>query len=904
MADRFKIILEELSRGTPVLTVNRRLARSLRARHELLMVESGQVYWESPVVLPLLSWVRGLWQESWPDKPLLSDTRSYALWKRVISRDIARVGALLFPKGAARAAYKAYCLIRQYRVSLPADETYLTEEARAFKAWLREYEKELARLGFLDYPSLMERVSGLIEGGHVVAPSRLVLAGFDEITPDAEAMLSALRGLGCEVVFWPHKPGTLIAEASAQAGLVEIREYDDETSEVRACARWARAEAESGKRVGIIVPELDRYRQLIINEFSAELDPPSVLPWEPRSEVFNVSLGSALSCEPIVRSALGVISTGLGEMPLDSICSILSSPYFLADEETYMAFAVFERGLRESICGGIDLWGVKRAMDKRALPRLSGLSERLGLWIKALKKDRGVKLLPGQWAERFDNLLKALAWPSAGLALNSREFQALGAWHDLLAEFAGLDDVAGPLTWRGAADELGALAQETIHQPESEEECPVQVLGLLESSGLGFDNLWILGAHGDALPGKCSPNPFIPMNLQKQAGLPRSTPEATLAFARLALGRVLESAPNAIASFPSAVERKELRLSPLLGGRSVHVADHPPLLSHRLADSVHASYAVEDFPENKDVPLGGDELKALHGGTGIIKEQSACPFRAFAIYRLGARALRRPEPGLDYMERGSTAHRALEIFWHKVRDSDRLTEAEQEGRLASIIRESIAEALSDFIRPGLSKKILTLEAERLQALLEEWMEVELKRPAFTVVEMEKKHEIHIGGLTINARLDRVDRLHDGGEVIIDYKTGACSKDYWLPGRPKEPQMLLYGLESGFNAIAFASLRIKGTRFVGLGRDDGLLPRVEGIESDDKWRQKIEGVNNWADLQERWKESLTALAREFLCGEARVDPNRELKGREFPCEHCELTMFCRRFEFGPADVEEG
>jgi len=903
VADRLKTIIDELSVGVPVLTVNRRLERYLLASHEKAMAEAGQNLWKSPVVMPLLSWVKGLWEESWPEGSLLSDTRSLALWKKIVSRD-RRTRGLLFPRGAAREAYKAYELVRRYRLRLPADDTYLTEEARAFKGWLGQYENELQRLGFVDYPCLMERVCALMDGGTVTLPEKVILAGFDEITPDVEALLASLKGAGCKALFWPEEPGAKGLAAGDKRAATEIREYGDELQEVRSCARWARLQAEDHKRVGIIVPELDRYRAIIINEFFAELDPASILPGEPRRESFNISLGLPLDREPIVCSAIEIISVGSGELPVQTMGSLLSSPYFMSDVEEFVATASFLRQFGERHYGGITLRGLKRAMDRENTGPLGRLSERLGVWEKALEDNRGAKRLPGFWAGFFDAFLKALAWPSSGVTLGSGEFQALTAWHNLLSEFAGLDDVLGRLTWAGAAAELRAMAGEAIHQGETVSESPVEVLGLLESSGLSFDAIWILGAHEAALPARCAPNPFIPVYLQKKAGLPRVSPEQALEFDRVALGRVLKSAPLAVVSFPRVVEGKEHKVSPLFSGEGSFLKDPPPLPGHRFSDSVHASYAAVPLIDDEGVPFGAEELKGLRGGTGIIKEQSACPFRAFAIYRLGARPPGVPLPGLDAMERGSTAHEALNIFWGKTKDSEGLAEAHKQGRLTSIIGEAVEEALAGFKRPGLSEKILALEAERLQGLLKAWMEVELKRGEFVVVERESEQEIEVEGLKIHARLDRVDELPGGGRIIIDYKTGPCNKDYWLPGRPKEPQMLLYAFDGGFNAIAFASLD-NGVRpsFVGVARDDGMLPKVKGIESDDKWRGHLEGVQNWADLNERWKETLKGLAKEFIRGEAPVDPNKTLGESNSPCKYCELEILCRRGELGFLNEEE-
>lgn len=899
MGDKYTVILEAMTGGVPVLTVNRRLARYLLARYERAMIEGGLQTWDTPEVMPFSSWIRSILQESWPDKPLLGETASFALWKKIISRDKFLPGTgILTPRGLAREAYNAYVLTRRCRLRLPSDDTYLTEESRTFRRWLGLYEKELGRMGALDYPSLFDQVGGLIESGGINLPAEVLLAGFDEITPSMASLLDTLRKAGSKAAFWPHEPGTLLAGEGSASGkekpVLEVREYAEVVEEVRQCARWARLQAEEGKKTGIIVPELERYRDLIIREFSAELDPSSAaLGFKAAEEVFNISLGGPLSGEPIVSSALEIISLNLGAAPLESMRSIVNSPYFLADEAEQMALARLDRGLREQRYLELSLFKLKKAAG-RYEPALKGLQERLNFWIEALKEREGARLLPGEWAVFFDGLLSGLSWPSKNLTLNSREYQALTAWHGLLGGFAALDDVLGKLTWAGAAAELRAMASETIHQGETVKESPVGVLGLLEASGLEFDALWILGATETALPAEASPNPFIPLNLQKKARLPHSSPAVALAFAREAIARVLSCAPEVVASFPALVEGAERKVSPLLKDRGRYVKEPRPLAGHCLADSLQASVDLEDMPPDKGLPLSGAELTRQRGGTSILKDQSACPFRAFALHRLGARALSTPEAGLDNMDRGTVAHEAMRFFWEEVRDSEHLALAHKEGRLSLLIKEAAAKALAEFHRPGVSQKMLALEAERLQELLEDWMEQELKRGEFTVVELEKKQEVHVGGLTINARLDRVDRLNNGGEIIIDYKTGACKKDYWLPGRPKEPQMLLYALESGFNAIAFASLRLKSTGFVGVGRDDGMLPKIKGF-SNDKWRLKIKGADNWEELNERWKETLGVLADDFLRGEARVDPNRELKENDFPCTFCELTTFCRVFE---------
>ena len=61
------------------------------------------------------------------------------------------------------------------------------------------------------------------------------------------------------------------------------------------------------------------------------------------------------------------------------------------------------------------------------------------------------------------------------------------------------------------------LAAQTLFQPEAPD-VPIQVLGVLESAGLEFDHLWVMGLTDEAWPIPARPNPFIPVALQRAAG--------------------------------------------------------------------------------------------------------------------------------------------------------------------------------------------------------------------------------------------------------------------------------------------------------------------------------------------------------------------------------------------------
>ncbi|VAW37705.1 hypothetical protein MNBD_DELTA02-23 [hydrothermal vent metagenome] len=932
VSERLDRIIKAAEGGAAVVTVNKRLARYLSVRCEAAMAASGRAAWPTSVVMPLTAWLRGLMEDSWQEgrAALITEAGAASLWKKIIEEDKVIAGRkVLVGAGGWQAAASAYALMKEYCVKGLGDEIYLGAEALAFKRWSREYDKALKRLGFMDYSELPGAVSKAVESGRAVLPGRVVFAGFDELTPQRAAFIRALRQAGTEVEHWPSEPRSAPEEErfllEKVKDRVELCVFGDIKEEVRAAARWIREVSASEKggrvRLGVIVPELAGYRDIILREFRAELSPASALAWEDIQDVFNISLGSSLSEEPLVRGALDILAIGGWPEDIAKMGSALLSPLLRVNEEEGLALAALDAGFKRRKLLKVGLRDIRQELTAGGDEVLKAFAGRIGRWIEYLE-GAGERALPVLWGERFSALLGGLGWQHGGESLSSREYQTLEAWRSLLAEFAALGDIVGPISRQDAVARLRAMAAEKVFQVEgvsddcgavaegsgtvsdglTAKEVSIEVLGMLEASGQDFDHIWLMGAHDGALPGPAAPNPFIPIELQRRFGMPRATPEKMLGFAALLLKRIFESARNFVVSYPLEIEGKVLALSPLLKG--VGRAEEWPLsltaatlsragrCSSSLKADTHAAFALEDMPLDGKIPLSKLEAAGLRGGTSVIKDQSECPFRAFARHRLGARTVELPEEGLDSAERGTIVHEALEFFWREAGNSARLRELKDRGELGAAVAAAAGRALKGYYAKRLPRRLIDMEGERVEALVAEWLEIELKRGPFTVVRTEFGEKVTVGGLSIAARPDRLDELEGGARVIIDYKTGACDKNGWLPDKLTEPQMLLYGIGSGFDAIAFASLKLPGTKFVGISKDDGMLPAVKSLNKETRWREKIEGVEDWDDLMERWREALTRVAEDFVAGSSGVSPSSP-----DACKYCELPVLCRIFEAG-------
>jgi probable DNA repair protein len=292
------------------------------------------------------------------------------------------------------------------------------------------------------------------------------------------------------------------------------------------------------------------------------------------------------------------------------------------------------------------------------------------------------------------------------------------------------------------------------------------------------------------------------------------------------------------------------------------------------------------------LPAGFD----VPGGAAVLQNQAACPFRAFAVHRLGARQLEEGRPGLDARERGTLLHRALALLWGELRSQQRLL-ALPEEQLLGIVSSAIDAAIASMAqrRPDAFGAAFTdLERVRLRRLLLALLELERQRAPFQVVVREEPRTLELGGLRVHARVDRIDALDDGRRVILDYKTGKAGVAEWAGERPDAPQLPLYAVTDAGDlaALAFVVLRAEETAFKGIGAEPQLLPGV----------QPPGPPQSWDALVAEWRSVLQTLAAEFVAGHAPIAPKR------YPhtCEHCALGPLCRvkeLFDRGPVSVEQ-
>src|SRR5260370_25445865 len=192
------------------------------------------------------------------------------------------------------------------------------------------------------------------------------------------------------------------------------------------------------------------------------------------------------------------------------------------------------------------------------------------------------------------------------------------------------------------------------------------------------------------------------------------------------------------------------------------------------------------------------------GGAWLFKDMAACPFGAFAKHRLGARELEDTDLGLNYKDRGTSVHKALEFIWAELGSQARLMALTPDE-----LRDLIARAAEVAVHKLGARAGLSVERQRLVRLLAEWLEIEKSRSEFVVRKQEEEGLVSLGGLQIRTRADRVDESTDGLQIIRDYKTGKVKLSVWCGDRPDEPQIPLYlaSSEQPILSCAFCMIRV-------------------------------------------------------------------------------------------------
>ncbi len=885
-------ILETISPDSIILTVNRRLSLEIRNQFNQRQLKLGLPVWESANTISWRDWIHDqfleLVEHGQSHLTLLTSDQAHIVWEQIIQAD--RDVALLRTANAARLAQDAWTLVHTWLIEQDQLTYAATDETERFLFWAEKFRARCKSNNWIDPAQIPNIVLHCLAEGTLKPPAEIILAGFDEITPQQQLLLSLLRDMGCGTSLL-----TNIVEPVSVARLHAV----DITQELESAAAWAikRLMVNSDTRIGIVVPKLEKLRSRVDAIFKRSLHPDAIIQdVSDTQKLYNISLGVPLVQCPLVADAFLLMDLAGGELPSGDISRLLRSPFLFGSSQERERRARLDAYIRSRVG--------EHTISLDTLIRQAGSfnhdDDACPVLLISLQNFRRradqmpARQSPQQWTEEFQALLNAVGWGRYE-QMSSVEYQQVERFNQAMASFQMLGQVQDSMHRQEAFDRLHNIAQETLFQSQGSD-APIQIVGTLESSGLGFDHLWVVGLDDTTWPELAAPNPLLPISVQRELRLPHASPQRELEYASVITQRLLTSASEIVVSHAETDGVNQLRVSPLVAHLPLVTVDDLDLaLIVDISRVGFGSSKMEELIDNDAPPL----LPGTHlpGGSRLLADQSACPFRAFANYRLGATVIEDPVSGVDARTRGIMTHRVLQGMWQQIGDQERLL-AIDEPDLRQIAEDVVSHELSRIkpLRPDtFTPRFIEIEQERLTELVLEWLQLERQRAPFAVSSLEQRDRVALAGLELDIVADRIDRLEDGSNLIIDYKTGKnLSYAGWFEQRIDEPQLPLYATTNSANisGVFLAGLNTSNLRFRGVTEQEGVVP---GIKAFCTTKEAVDYAG-WDGLKTEWKQRLELLAQEVLDGCAEVMP----KDIDKECVYCPLPSLCRIHEWGEED----
>jgi ATP-dependent helicase/nuclease subunit B len=830
-------------------------------------------------------WIRGqafgLIQD---ERELIEPATAAALWRHVVAEEmdlsdseIARVAAL---------AAEAWTLSHRYL--LPATQlaafTDGSDNVALFARCTARMRSLLQRKSGITQAELASRLAQHVEAVRALLPTNVVLIPAFTSYPAQKRLLAAMTDSGVLIAAW--HPATELPSDE----LPVLHRFPSETQEMRAALTWAQTLIEQARdngatnlSVAIVVPDLSARRDVWLSALRERFNPDA---WwrnpETDRDLFNLSVALPLSHYPHVSSLLTLLRAIHGEVDSESLAQALNHPRW---GRAALSVVGTERWLLQLLDRGIDR---STLVDWRAV-----LPDALVAQISAMAGDTtNVRTMRSIHATTVANLSQAFA--EHAMIAQSDLFQLEEAWANLITRWITLDGWLPPITLRQAIGELVQLAGEQSFQPRAGA-ASVQVMGLLESAGVPFDAMWIVGLTDKVLPEAFKPHTMLPRQWQSTQQVGLGARDEVAQRAALLWGNWKALTGSLCVSCAIEADTGEQRLTPLALGATV--IDHSAMAAAELAVANVALLKDESLPVATASTFGSN-MRPL--SSGDVERQAHCPRKAVA----GLMRLREwPEHsvGISPRIRGTLVHEVMRAIGEA--RSIGVQQGAGEPTLAALrataddaLRRAIAQEAQR--RSRIPAIVWDIERKRLLPLIDEVLALDEARQGFRVVAVEEDIVTQVFDASFRLRVDRVDDFAAAQEdserfsVILDYKTGAVARADWFAdktsGRLAAPQLPLYMFalhvvlptdEPRIGAIGYIVITDDDVKYVGIGADDVRATKAKKENSDDP---------DWFDLTAEWRNQLVHLITEIQTGVAELAP---LKGAS-TCRNCGYASFCR------------
>ncbi len=886
--------IDHLGSNSVILVPNNRLRDAVL--HSIAEQQPSNVFL-TPTVLGIDVWVRDLWdltgslgKEPYCSKQPISGAEELFIWTEIIE-DSLDTYPLLNPEETATQVSHAYQLMKQWRLherNVDELQAYtVIPDIAAFLAWSEEFEIRCAERQVISLVDCIDQLTHDLQANSEFPFSEtIVLLNFYQPPPLYAELFDALRN---RVTVTDTR-----TQSNRQVPEITHHVFADQRSEFQHVANWAKAltETQHEDHIGILGELNDEQKRDLLHIISCTLNPRQILSFNSTQRMHNGSADTqGLLDEPCVHDAFLLFQLVIEEQDAESFCRLLRSPFVLPASDEQTARYLLEEELRQRVTRRCRLQDLSYYIGREDKPYFCPTFSAAMLQCRELFRRAPQRLTPDRWVNLLLEILNLFGWP--GDAVSQPQKQAIKQFHDCLEKLSALTPLLAEVDYSKLVSRLKNLCHHSSHQQPFDGNCPISVYSLTEASGLHFDHVWILNFNDQVWPNPISPSPFLPYALQKDAGMPGSHTDVQFSDARDTFDVITGSVSSTLhTSHHCSDGDQEFRASSFSKSHTVadgHTLTVPDsLISYN--KSLDHQVTLNIVSDDPAVPL--ETTAESLGGHGILSDQSNCPFYAFILHRLHASPLEPFANGLSRAARGTAIHEALEFLFGKVADQKALAKLSEVERsnLCEQSAEHAANSLTKFHRALMTPRFAQMEANRVQQLLQRFIDLELTREPFEILGAEQRLTWIYRDMTFNLKVDRIDRLHEGGLAVIDYKTGksAATPSSWLQDRPQDLQLPFYltvmnqQSDETIKAVAIAHVNPERTDYSGVMSANEYHPSLISVET------KQPGEMDWQQLSKHFEQKVYEIADEFHQGIATIMPSDYAE----QCGNYQIRGLCR------------
>ena len=536
-------VIDSWRPGSLILTSGGRLERQLQHRHRLQQLEKGHNSWRPLEVRSLNAWLHQSWQDLWESEAPAGSWLRLRLWYEII-RNNPPPAELPLDLPLCQTLDQAYGVLIRHR--LDPTETRFPSPLIAWRQHIcREFISALNDLKRWHPATLPRKIAEVINSGRLALPKSLILAAFEAVAPIEEEFFRVVSQK-TDVTVFPlpkEKPGNVQA--------VTLPDQKQEILYLGQELLCSCQELRPGS-IGVVVPNLELYAHALRRTLSTLLGQRLT----PQEETFNITLGTPLLEHPLVQAALIPLRLLGDEEKRHVLIRLLLSPYYGAWAGNRRQLARLDRHWREMTPeADLDsLYGKAHSRESTLAPYLSPGGIDL---LELLAPFQGRSSLSAEkWKDLLNKLWGSVQFPSLADESDRVAFNHLeSTLTSLVADLGSWSmDSRTFLAWLRQA-----LAAE-VFQVAGSEQAGIQVMGLIESRGLAFQRLFLLGMTSTALPQPVRPLPFLDFEERRQVlgGTLRSQYE----FAHAAFQHLMATAPEIILTRPEEIEGEPVSATP------------------------------------------------------------------------------------------------------------------------------------------------------------------------------------------------------------------------------------------------------------------------------------------------------------------------------------------------------